>query len=178
MKKAGVALLTLAICAGAAVGYHVYSRYHDLDETLHWMAQTYNPYPNGFGGHGNEVDPCQGAGCEEAPIIWKETISYEGCQVSTVTTSDIKTDHGLHETFNLRDIDSDSIKVAKAEHPPYGPQVQFAARDNAQALAYTGNIKDKGARSEFMMDNADYAERFATALRHAVELCGGRPSKF
>jgi hypothetical protein len=30
----------------------------------------------------------------------------------------------------------------------------------------------------FIVDDVSYAKRFAKALRHAVELCGGRSSKF
>ena len=30
----------------------------------------------------------------------------------------------------------------------------------------------------FMVDDAAYAERFAKAFRHAIELCGGKSSKF
>jgi hypothetical protein len=30
----------------------------------------------------------------------------------------------------------------------------------------------------FIVDDVSYAERFAKAFRHAVELCGGKSSKF
>jgi hypothetical protein len=33
-------------------------------------------------------------------------------------------------------------------------------------------------RGWFIVDDISYAERFAKALTHAVELCGGKPSKF
>ena len=37
------------------------------------------------------------------------------------------------------------------------------------------NLTSKGW---FIVDDSAYAERFAKALRHAVELCDGQPSKF
>jgi hypothetical protein len=36
----------------------------------------------------------------------------------------------------------------------------------------------KTSNSYLEFDNYDYAKRFAKAFIHAVELCGGKPSKF
>jgi hypothetical protein len=38
--------------------------------------------------------------------------------------------------------------------------------------------KSKGANAFFEVDDVEYAGRFAKALRHAVELCGGKPEPF
>ncbi|MFZ0590114.1 MAG: hypothetical protein WAM39_06510 [Bryobacteraceae bacterium] len=38
--------------------------------------------------------------------------------------------------------------------------------------------RDKVSQDFFGMDDANYAKRFAKALKHAVELCGGKPSRF
>lgn len=38
--------------------------------------------------------------------------------------------------------------------------------------------KSKGAGAFFEVDDVEYADRFAKALRHAVELCGGKPEPF
>ena len=148
-----------------------------LSETLSWMSQTYNPHEDGFGGHGEYLTKCM-ASCEDVgdEISSRETFTYKGCQIATITTSNRKEDHGLHETFNLRDIDPQSILVTS--DPATVPEVKFSARNNAEALIYSGNIVGKGTNSAFAMDDAAYAERFANALRHAVELCGGRPSTF
>jgi hypothetical protein len=34
------------------------------------------------------------------------------------------------------------------------------------------------SKSWFIVDDVSYGERFAKALEHAVELCGGKPSRF
>lgn len=179
LLKRGIALLVVALCAASLFGYRAYTRHRDLTETLQWMEQTYNPYENGWGGHGNAETKCE-AKCEEvgSELTFRETLSSRGCQLSTVTTTNRKEDHGLHETFDLRDIDSGSIRLSSNPTLGHISDVEFATRNNAQALFYTGNINDKGARSDFMMDDAEYAARFAKALKHAVELCGGQPSKF
>lgn len=145
------------------------------------MARTYNPRDDGFGGHGTSATKCT-SNCEEvgAEISFRETFTYEGCQITTTTISNRKGDRGLRETFNLHDIDPQSIKVL--DNPPLGggdrSQVKFSARNNAQALTYTGNIIDKSDNSEFTVDDFAYADRFAKAFRHAVEVCGGKPSDF
>ena len=36
----------------------------------------------------------------------------------------------------------------------------------------------KVSKGVFVVDDAAYAQRFAKAFRHAVELCGGKGSKF
>ena len=179
LLKVGTALLVVALCVASLFGYRTYTRHRDLAETLQWMEQTYNPYENGWGGHGNAETKCE-AKCEDvgSELTFRETLSHRGCQLTTVTTSSRKEDHGLHETFNLRDIDPASIRMSSNGTLGHVADVQFATRNNAEALFYTGNINDKGARSEFMIDDAEYAVRFAAAFKHAVGLCGGQPSKY
>lgn len=43
---------------------------------------------------------------------------------------------------------------------------------------HEAQIQRKSSKGWFVVDDAIYAERFAKALRHAVELCGGKTSKF
>jgi hypothetical protein len=56
-----------------------------LSDTVLWMAQTYNPRKNGFGGHGSYMD-------EE--LSYRETFGYKGCEITTVTASSLKGDQG------------------------------------------------------------------------------------
>lgn len=150
-----------------------------LSDTLSWMAQTYNPYEDGFGGHGSYLSECA-ANCGDvgAQFSIRETIAYTGCKITHTVKSTRRSDQGLFEAFNLADIDPQSIRVVS--NPPLGgaAQVEFSARNNAEALVYWGNIIGKGTRSEFAMDDVSYAGRFAEAFYHAVELCGGKPSDF
>jgi hypothetical protein len=43
---------------------------------------------------------------------------------------------------------------------------------------HEAQIHLKSSKGWFMVDDVAYAQRFAKALRHAVELCGGKTSKF
>ena len=177
--KLGIVFIVVAVFVGTIFGYRAYSRKRDLAETLMWMSQTYNPREDGWGGQGRAHSECA-LDCQNLPlgIFSTEILSYSGCQISTVTTSNRKGDLGLRETFNLGDIDTQSIHLASEPHLGGVAEVQFATRNDAQVLDYKGNIIGKGIRSEFMMDDAVYATRFAKAFKHAVELCAGRPSKF
>lgn len=143
------------------------------------MARTYNPREDGFGGHGSYLSECA-ANCDDVgpQFSTRETLAYTGCKITHTVKSTRRSDHGLVEAFNLADIDPQSIRVVS--NPPLGgtAQVEFSARNDAEALIYTGNIIGKGTRSEFAMDDVAYAGRFAEAFRHAVELCGGKPSDF
>jgi hypothetical protein len=178
-KRTALSIALVILGLGSFLTYRAYSRHRDLAETLAWMAQTYNPYENGFGGHGTSKTECM-AKCEDvgAELLSHEALTYRGCQIATTTTSNRKDDRGLQETFNLRDIDPLSIQVPSSPSLGAIAEVQFTARDNTEALVYTGNIVGKGTRSEFVMDDVAYAHRFAKAFRHAVELCGGKASKF
>jgi hypothetical protein len=51
----------------------------------------------------------------------------------------------------------------------------FAELTGAEHIAESHSQRSK---EWFIVDNAAYAERLAKAFRHAVELCGGKPSKF
>jgi hypothetical protein len=179
MRKPIVAcILLLAVALGGCKGKQ---RGPSLSDTLSWMAHTYNPGSDGFGGHGLTSSKCSvncgGVGTE---ISFRETFNYRGCHISTVTINSRKDDRGLQEAFSLSDIDPRSIRVVGQSvlTGGQGVQVKFAARNALEALSYSGNIIGKSNNSEFSVDDPAYAARFAKAFRHAVELCGGKPSTF
>ena len=157
-----------------------------LSETLAWMSRTYNSealapgtWFGGYGGHGWYQGPCM-ANCENvgSTIFIHESFTYNGCEITTLTVSNLSTDQGLKETFNLHDIDPQSIRVMNNSSTGAVAEVKFSTHNNVKALGYTGNIIGESDNSEFSVDDLAYAGRFAEAFRHAVELCGGKPSDF
>src|SRR5271169_458487 len=114
-----------------------------LSDTLSWLDQTYNPYKDGVGGHGSYMFET---------LSFRETLTYNGCQITTITISSRKGDHGLREQFNLRDIDPQSIRVVNNPNPGTVAEVEFVVRNNAEMLTYSGNVIGTGARSQFGMD--------------------------
>jgi hypothetical protein len=181
MKIAVVAVTLIVIAIGSTFAARIYVRHHNLLETLDWMARTYNPRPDGFGGQGIVTIECK-ANCADNPtIVMTETFSHRGCELTTMSKSNRAGDKGLRETFNLRNIDPDSIEIKdklKSLEDDEGFTVAFKARNDVEGLSYSGNIKGAGNRSGFQVEDRAYGVRFAKAFKHAVELCGGRPSEF
>ncbi len=189
-------------------------RNRDLSETLTWMDQTYNPHDGGpnFGrGYGRQTHYLR----EQVTEAFNETFTYSGCKVTihseTEPRGDFSDVHSFHsETFNLRDIDPQSIKVRTFDShndvfnctDPEQVQlyqlncdqaeVVFSTRNDASAIdedsltifeklqgaEHEARGKRKESGAAFIVDDVNYADRFAKAFKHAVELCGGRPSKF
>jgi hypothetical protein len=108
--------------------------------------------------------------------------------------------------FNLRDIDPASIKVYRYDAQAGGlscdfdpahmicniAEIEFETRNQSPLITENIDItwpKLKGNEREghsnkptfvaaFYVDDSQYADRFAKAFSHAVELCGGKPSPF
>ena len=87
---------------------------------------------------------------------------------------------------------SDPDEVTAMKLDCHEAEVEFATRDGRPAIdeERTDTFTDlsgpehelkshsKTTKLSFNVDDAEYAKRFANAFRHAVELCGGKPSKF
>lgn len=160
----------------------------DLSETQEWMEQTYNKGHLKFGyGHLASVS----AGAVNTTLT--STISYDGCKMTIHSEGYSKSGLDLNgtetDTFNLFDIDPQTIalKVFDSRFPNSwqddcstviscdGAWIAFEARNEAATI----RRGDKSySFSDLVSNDVDYAKRFAKALRHAVELCGGKPSKF
>lgn len=96
----------------------------------------------------------------------------------------------LVEKFNLKDIDPTTIEVGQptADGKPadmVGPFVIFLAttRNNAELISATTGV-DPDSLFHYSTESLSfalpypYSGRFTKAFRHAVALCGGRPSAF
>lgn len=99
------------------------------------------------------------------------------------------------ERFNLKDIDPTTVESGKPVHTNagdkpadiVGPYVVFSAtmRDNAKLISNFMTLHPaSGAQESFASDSLTfelpypYSARFTKAFKHAVALCGGKPSSF
>jgi hypothetical protein len=99
----------------------------ELEETLGWMDNTYNPHENisGAYGHGRAAWYTHaGIGSQEEIMVWglTETFTYRGCEM-TLHTEDLPNSqtargsvNSARSRFNLRDIDPSTIKVTAFSH--------------------------------------------------------------
>jgi hypothetical protein len=212
-------LLTVCVLLGsAACSIHK----SELDETLEWMDNTYNPHENISGAHGHGRSAWytrSSVGSQDEVMVTgqTETFTFNGCDLTLKTEDDkrARTAKEIYTTavyrFNLRDIDPSSIKVETASHlgglPCEGHTTEelatmgmncdhaaigFSTRSaaglisekrHAAFLKLTGSDHnsdtiDKTGRAFFVFDDVEYANRFAKAFAHAIQLCGGKPSPF
>ncbi|HEX3674860.1 MAG TPA: hypothetical protein VHU87_11345 [Rhizomicrobium sp.] len=110
------------------------------------------------------------------------------------------------EKFNLGDVDAASVKLYSASSQYGGiscdlvadaascdmATIEFQTRNQKPLIAeqfhavypklkghdHDSTSANKTFVASFYLDDLEYAKRFDTAFRHAVQLCGGKPSTF
>jgi hypothetical protein len=220
MKRLALPLAVVLVTMGSLFAYRVVAKHRDLNETMQWMDQTYNPHEGGenYGrGHGDETHYLRNKlQTEDITQEFHQTFAYKGdCTVvmhhDTVPVGVFRNVYTVGDyTFSLCDVDPNSIQIHKYDfHHDIGgcddpEQVQLFSLDctSAEVEFHTRNevpkiteesvttyaeltgkdhlaqIHRQSSKGWFIVDDAVYAERFAKALKHAVELCGGKGSKF
>ncbi len=220
LRKGVLLFVTVVVLGvGSFFAYRAFAKRRDLQETLSWIDQTYNPHEGGDNlgqGHGWEIHYLRKGDVEEITQKFNTTVTLDGdCNV--VTRSETFPVGVYSETpsvttykFSLRDIDPDSIKIktydlhkdvfscADPEQvQAYGlncdnAEIEFLTRNGATSInedmlttftKLTGSDHEsrnisKTAKGWWVVDDVPYSQRLARALKHAVELCGGRASRF
>jgi hypothetical protein len=114
--------------------------------------------------------------------------SFSGCRVTFIYTThkvgaDKETFH-LEQSFSLSDIDSEwvSFFASKLKDDAGSGYGQFTAltRNDAQVVAARSVLQNFDYTDSFVMFefSTEYGPRFLKAFRHAVSICGGKPSIF
>jgi hypothetical protein len=219
VKPLILSLTLFVLGLGAFFAYRAIAKHRDLQETLSWMDQTYNPHEGGdnFGrGHGWEIHRLRTDNHDKVTEKYKETFTHDGsCKVvfHTETLPEgafVETPSVSTYTFSLCDIDPDSIKIKTYDlrdtlsdcTDPEAvkayklscdfAEVFFLTRNGATAIneetitTYTNltgadhesRTSSKTNKYWLIVDDVPYAQRLAKALKHAVELCGGKTSRF
>jgi hypothetical protein len=114
------------------------------------------------------------SGKESCPVFIKYNFET-GVQLHSDMKAPVKT---WTEVLFLSDIDPSTIRVVAQSH------VHFETRNNMDKVVEIVPTDDKFSAEydlnlgNFILDSAENAERFANALKHAVNLCGGQSSPF
>jgi hypothetical protein len=213
MKWLARSLAVVILGLGVFFAYRAFTKHRELQETLTWMDQTYNPHEGGES-HGWEIHYTWNGNTEEVSQKYNQTFTHHGCRMVTRIETMAE---GVYVdlpsvttyTFNLRDIDPNSITVKTYDlHRTYdcsdpeevklrelncdSAEVFFATTNDAGAInkenvttftKLTGADHEsrnayKTGKSWFIVNDVPYAQRFAKAFKHTVELCGGKASKF
>jgi hypothetical protein len=186
-----VCLLSITVLA---LPCHAQAQQPSLSDTFSWIDSTYNFHAldGGSAGHGLiEIDDHNGL-----PSRRNDSFSYNKCTIKIhhdIGSSLLTLFKTNDEIIDLSKIDPTTINVTlynKIENVLTMPQcVQNSICDAATVDFSTINQqpmivvdftthKENHSHSNLLVDDVDYAPRLAKAFRHAVELCGGKPSLF
>ncbi len=85
-----------------------------------------------------------------------------------------------YEAAIRQDLNCDHAEIgfSTRSEAPLIDEESHAVFPNLQGKDHESHGKSKASRAFFEVDDLEYTKRFANALRHAVELCGGKPSSF
>ncbi len=160
-----------------------------LRDTLEWMHNFVADNGRQYSGQKDpENGPCELStpNCEQRRDV--STFESQGC-AATITwsvTLNFKV-VGTHTyRFSLKDLDPKS--VAWVKDMPFENAVTAATANNAKKVNVTftppaGATWDQSLNEPqtfvaLVFDNGDHAQRFVKAFKHAIRLCGGKPSQF
>ena len=206
MPKWIVALLLIIIFSGCSHASELSETLAWMDNTFNPHAEISGAYGHGHTGwYVPEKSSPYGERLVSGSI---ETFSYDGCQMTLRIQDDPAADREVQSTrsytFSLSDINPQSIKITSYTHTggircDWDPEANC---DHAEIVFFTHNEaplidedwdtifvklqgsdhesrkKQKGNEAYFEVAEVAYANRFAKAFRHAVELCGGKPDPF
>jgi hypothetical protein len=189
-------LVTVCLLTAAAFAQNA-AKSPSLSETLEWMKNTLGPKGfvesdrNGY----NKYEAVPGKTSYTETI---KSFSYDGCRIKIVKIADtvdpvIGGEYVAQYTdeFDLSDFDPTSIDAESGDGDLKGHVVTFSTTNDKKLIrcsSITLNGKDAGKPSPCVpaMDDSEqlrfssenYTKRFSKALRHAIELCGGKKSTF
>jgi hypothetical protein len=169
-----------------------------LSDTLEWMKNTLGPKGfvesarNGY----NRYEAVPGKTSYTEVI---KSFSYDGCRVKVVKVIDtfdpvlFGGDHYVAEytdEFNLADFDPNTVDSNTGDADLAGRIVVFSTTNDKKLIHCSSVTLNGGQRKptacipavddteQLRFSSKEYTERFAKALRHAIKLCGGKPSTF
>ena len=157
----------------------------NLKDTLLWMHNFVADNGSQFVGQRNPDNGSCELGtpnCEQRHDV--STFDSQGCSatVKWLVTLNYK-DIGAHTyQFSLKDLDPKSVAVVKDK--PFQNAVLVETTNSekkvTESFIMPGSKTEESKHTwvELVFDSEDSAKRFAKALKHAVQLCGGKPSAF
>lgn len=197
--------VTVLLALTVALFFPVRAEGPSLAETLQWMDNTYNRHGGSFGhGHWETYSVGKLFQRRDTRLTYdgcKMTVSVSGGLLV-----DNYQDSSKH-TFRLSDIDPISVRtrayssqlagIACDAFPSLGmvcdiAEMSFETRNKVplveseyhhvypelKGAEHDTYSRDKTNETSILIDDVKYAARFEAAFRHAVMLCGGRPSAF
>ena len=128
--------------------------------------------------HGHWINDDGSIGLEVVSVIeCKVTVHSELIKNDTL----VRTPADATWSFSLGDLDPNTVKtVVPLDHHP-SAYTQFETTDSKPLISLgrrDGHAEPLLAGWEINLDSKEDADRFTKAFKHAVILCGGKPSTF
>ena len=157
-----------------------------LEDTLVWMQNFAADNGSQFTGERNTDNGACKLGtpnCELRHDV--TTFDSHGCRATiewsvAVNYKDVGT-HIYH--FSLKDLDPNSVAAVKDN--PFENAVVVETTNSEKRVTESFTLpngkteeRNKHTRVELVFDEGDNARRFVKAFKHAIQLCGGKPSVF
>lgn len=146
---------------------------NELEDTLHWMSSSVinNSGPN----WGTRVTDMTAQGCR---VLIQAEVLMLAENRAEATIGDFKLADRPRFQFDLGDIDPSAISFQK-----WGAFTAKTTDDEKKIelkdeLAISHDVIPIHTNSISFVLDKEYGPRFVKAFKHAVELCGGKPSKF
>jgi hypothetical protein len=200
--------IAVVICCGWSSHASLADPEPSLSETLSWMDNTYNSHKDtgGAAGHGIQQSFTNGnlSGYVSSSFTYKGCQMTLTVQENPAELPSLSIPISQIVNFDLKDVDPASLYLARLD--PLKERVECDATNPECIIAdisfetrneiplfhqhidvirpeIIGPERDSESDSmtygaEFYFDDADYADRFFEAFRHAVQLCGGKKSPF
>ena len=143
-----------------------------LDATFQWMQNT-APRSTYFASR-------NAYGCQTDQI---RSITHRGCSVTIQEYDEQCRDKktlSYSITFNLGDLDPNAVEANASRLVPSEGSVLIQTTDNRSLIeeTFSSSGPSKFDFQAFWFESPSYAQRFARAMKHAITLCGGKPSTF
>jgi len=183
MKRAPLLILAIVVVTAQA------QQPVSLKETLEWMHNFAADNGRQYAGQRNtDNGRCElgTPNCEERHDV--TTFDSQGCSATIMWTITLNyKDAGTYTyRFSLKDLDPKSVAWVKDmpfENAVDAETVNSAKKVNVVFTPPAGATGDKFSNEPqtgvaLVFDNGDHAKRFVKAFKHAIQLCGGKPSAF
>jgi hypothetical protein len=154
-----------------------------LKDTLEWMhnfSADHATQLTGHGGGGDGICKIGTPNCVER--FDSTTFGSQGCSATLtwlITLDGHEWNKDIYQ-FSLKDLDPESVTFGKSW--PFLLAVHAETTNNEKKVyqVINGRVPTDGAQTfiEVVFNYPDDGKRFAKALKHAIKLCGGKPSVF
>lgn len=157
-----------------------------LEDTLVWMQNFVADNGRQFTGERNTDKGACKLGTKNCELRHDVTsFDSHGCLATIKWSVAVNNkDVGTHTyRFSLKDLDPNS--VASVKDNPFENAVVVETTNSEKRVTESfappngkTEQRNKHTRVELVFDDGDNARRFVTAFKHAIQLCGGKPSAF